>query len=522
MEKPNLIVRIFSFLLKVIVVLVLMVLIAFASFEGVNYYLTVSFYDVCKLAGSGSNITNTGAGEVQEPEIDETNMESTLFFVDSTDSGREYMALNMLNTETNILDILLIPTNAQVTVSQKLLDDVQREMPEAKNTVNLIDVARAFGEEKYSMITDIMEEVTGLTMDGYDVMTQRDFEDFLAMADEVPYQVDDDISYRNSDGVLQVIEGGTTEIDSDEAVALLTYLDGTETEESNRLERTNVYLQSFFTRLFEENDGSAVFKKYSNLAQSGDGRDLADKEQFFEKLDPDNMTIRIMQGSEANGVFTVDSQMVQLQVSTLAQQAEKSDGGSQSADDDEQTGSGSASTADSREYSIELYNSAYVAGLAGEWESYLEAEGYTISLVDSYQDEGPLSTTRIVVTEEGMGEDLLTYFPDADIEVGEIDTGGDIQVYIGTDSTDVGGGDSTVSDDPDEDTYGEDDSSYDEEEDSYSDDEEDSSDEDSYGDDEEADSSDEDSYGEDDEADSSDEENDSYGGSYNFDTDSAR
>lgn len=372
------------------------------------------------------------------------------------------------------------------------------------------------------MITDIMEEVTGLTMDGYDVMTQRDFEDFLAMADEVPYQVDDDISYRNSDGVLQVIEGGTTEIDSDEAVALLTYLDGTETEESNRLERTNVYLQSFFTRLFEENDGSAVFKKYSNLAQSGDGRDLADKEQFFEKLDPDNMTIRIMQGSEANGVFTVDSQMVQLQVSTLAQQAEKSDGGSQSADDDEQTGSGSASTADSREYSIELYNSAYVAGLAGEWESYLEAEGYTISLVDSYQDEGPLSTTRIVVTEEGMGEDLLTYFPDADIEVGEIDTGGDIQVYIGTDSTDVGGGDSTVSDDPDEDTYGEDDSSYDEEEDSYSDDEEDSSDEDSYGDDEEADSSDEDSYGEDDEADSSDEENDSYGGSYNFDTDSAR
>src|SRR5699024_11011219 len=135
--------------------------------------------------------------------------------------------------------------NAQVTVSQKLLDDVQREMPEAKNTVNLIDVARAFGEEKYSMITDIMDEVTGLTMDGYDVMSQRDFEDFLAMADEVPYQVDDAISYRNSDGVLQVIEGGTTEIDSDEAIALLTYLNGTETEESNRLERTNVYLQSF-------------------------------------------------------------------------------------------------------------------------------------------------------------------------------------------------------------------------------------------------------------------------------------
>lgn len=344
------------------------------------------------------------------------------------------------------------------------------------------------------------------------------------MADEVPYQVDDDISYRNSDGVLQVIEGGTTEIDSDEAVALLTYLDGTETEESNRLERTNVYLQSFFTRLFEENDGSAVFKKYSNLAQSGDGRDLADKEQFFEKLDPDNMTIRIMQGSEANGVFTVDSQMVQLQVSTLAQQAEKSDGGSQSADDDEQTGSGSVSAADSREYSIELYNSAYVAGLAGEWESYLEGEGYSISLVDSYQDEGPLSTTRIVVTEEGMGEDLLTYFPSAEIEVGDIDTGGDIQVYIGTDSTDVGGEDSTYDGDTSDDETDADetdsDYSYDGEDSSYDNDESDGS---SY-DDENSD--DDSSY--DDGEDTDDEEGESsqdiggYGGSYNFDTDSAQ
>ena len=136
-----------------------------------------------------------------------------------------------------------------------------------------------------------------------------------------------------------------------------------------------------------------------------------------------------------------------------------------------------------------------MAGLAGEWEAYLEEEGYTISLVDSYQDEGPLSTTRIVVTEEGMGEDLLTYFPDAEIEVDEIDTGGDIQIYIGTDSTDVGGEDGTSS------------GISDSEEDTYSSDEEETSDEES-------------SYGYDDEESTTEEES-SYGGSYNFDTDSA-
>ena len=503
MEKPSLIVRFFSILLRILVVLVLMVVIAVASFEGVTYYLTGSLYDLREFAGGSNTITNTGSGEVQETKIDETNMRSTLFFVDSADSGKEYMALNMLNTKNYVLDILLIPTNAQVTVGQSILKEIQKEMPEAKNTVNMSDVSRAFGDEKYKMISSIVENVTGLTLSGYDVMTQENFTSFLDMADEVAYKVDDDFSYRDEKGVLQVIKGGQTEVDSEEAAALLTYLDGTETQESSRLERTNVYLQSFFSTLFEENSGSAIYRKYTSLVQSSVDRDRSNEEQIFEQLDPDDITILILQGSESDGVFTVDSQIVQLQISTLAQQAENTTTSSDSKSEkdsssESDTRTSTASGQDSKDYSIELYNAAYVAGLAAQWEAYLEEEGYTISLVDSYQDEGPLSTTRIVVTEEGMGEDLLTYFPDATIEVDDIDTGGDIQIYIGTDSTDVGGADgssysSTEDGDDGEDVTDEDESdSYDDEEDTDSGDEEDTSKEDS-----------------------------GYGGSYNFDTDSA-
>lgn len=501
MEKPSLIVRFFSILLKILVVLVLMVVIAVASFEGVTYYLTGSLYDLREFAGGSDSITNTGSGEVQETKIDETNMRSTLFFVDSADSGKEYMALNMLNTKTYVLDILLIPTNAQVTVGQSILKEIQKEMPGAKNTVNLSDVSRAFGDEKYKMISSIMENVTGLTLSGYDVMTQENFARFLDMADEVAYQVNDDFSYRDEKGVLQVIKGGQTEVDSEEAVALLTYLDGTETEESSRLERTNVYLQSFFNTLFEENSGSAIYKKYTNLVQSSADRDISNEEQIFDRLDSDDITIRILQGSEADGVFTVDSQIVQLQISTLAQQAENVSSDSKEEKDsgsESNTRTSTTSEQDSKDYSIELYNSAYVAGLAAQWEAYLEEEGYTISLVDSYQDEGPLSTTRIVVTEEGMGEDLLTYFPDATIEVDDIDTGGDIQIYIGTDSTDVGGDEGSSYSSTEDGDDGEDVTNEDE---SYG-----------YNDEEDADSGDEEGTSE---------EDSGYDGSYNFDTDSA-
>ena len=58
-------------------------------------------------------------------------------------------------------------------------------------------------------------------------------------------------------------------------------------------------------------------------------------------------------------------------------------------------------------------------------------------MIDSYQSEGVFSQTRIRVTEDGMGEDLLEYFPDAEIYVDEIATGGDIRIYLGSDSTNV-------------------------------------------------------------------------------------
>lgn len=49
------------------------------------------------------------------------------------------------------------------------------------------------------------------------------------------------------------------------------------------------------------------------------------------------------------------------------------------------------------------------------------------------------------------GQDLLTYFPDAEINVVDsISTGGDIQIYIGTDSTNVPAGSDSTTDTEDE------------------------------------------------------------------------
>ena len=49
---------------------------------------------------------------------------------------------------------------------------------------------------------------------------------------------------------------------------------------------------------------------------------LTSTEDILKNLTTDALTIRIMQGSESKGIFTLDSQKVKLQVAGLAKQAE--------------------------------------------------------------------------------------------------------------------------------------------------------------------------------------------------------
>lgn len=454
MKKPSLIKRFFSFLLRLCVVLILMAAIAVGSFEGVTYYLTGNFTSVKKAVKEETDQSEAGEDITDTTVADNKNMENTLVFVHDDNTGKDYTTLNMYDKETKALDILLMPCDAQVSVSSTLLKELRKTISDANSTISMSEVRRAFGDKKYEMFVKIMEDISGISISGYDVISSQNFKKLLNVAGNVTYHFNNAISYRDEKNTLQTIDAGDISLDSEKAYALLTYMDGTDDEESRRLERANTYFASYVEALLSKGNDTAMAKKYDSLVTE-EKKDTTSTEDILKSLTTDAVTIRIMQGSETKGIFTLDSQKVKLQVAALAKQAEayKATGDSSSG-----VGSSSASTTatdtteSSKQYSIEIYNAAYVSGLAREWETYLEGEGYSISLVDSYQEEGPISQTRINVTEEGMGEDLLNYFPDADINVVDsISTGGDIQIYIGTDSTDVpqSSGDSTTASDED-------------------------------------------------------------------------
>lgn len=83
-------------------------------------------------------------------------------------------------------------------------------------------------------------------------------------------------------------------------------------------------------------------------------------------------------------------------------------------------------------HTIEVLNSTDTAGVAAGWQEKLNNAGFTVSQIGNYETE-TLTNTKIIVSQEGMGQDLAGYFQNATIEVGTISSGVEIQIIVGTD-----------------------------------------------------------------------------------------
>ena len=75
----------------------------------------------------------------------------------------------------------------------------------------------------------------------------------------------------------------------------------------------------------------------------------------------------------------------------------------------------------STDKNILILNSTSVAGLASDWNKKINEVGFSNTAIGNY-NSGSETQTKIYVSEEGMGEDLLAYFNDAVIVVGALET----------------------------------------------------------------------------------------------------
>lgn len=78
---------------------------------------------------------------------------------------------------------------------------------------------------------------------------------------------------------------------------------------------------------------------------------------------------------------------------------------------------------------IIILNSTDTSGIAAKWSDTMKEHGYEVKDIGNYSPT--LDKTRIVVKEDGQGEEFLDYFSDAELHTGKVPDGADAQIIIG-------------------------------------------------------------------------------------------
>ena len=91
----------------------------------------------------------------------------------------------------------------------------------------------------------------------------------------------------------------------------------------------------------------------------------------------------------------------------------------------------SAKKTNSKDLKIYVSNGSQIAGLAASTQKKLKNAGYNVPEVGNYTGK-TLTTTKIVVSKKGQGEDLKEYFNNAQVTVGSVSKGYDIEIILGT------------------------------------------------------------------------------------------
>lgn len=457
-KKSNKGVRVFGWIVGFIAALVLTF---FISYFAVSHFYT-AYLD--KQAGNDEEAEATT--EEVDPQDNVDHCGFTMVYLDDPATEKvDYLLLRVFNELSCKMSIFQIPTDAQVTLSDEVYEDLcMKAGTEIPRTLFLSDIGTYYSdkETKYEMINIVIQDyLGGIKVRSYEAMDYDTFVQVVDMVNPVAFELTQIVSYTDADGQsMRLSPNKQYLIDGRMALGILTYDDGFGNGDGGRIDRTAKYLTKYVTSItsnYTEAQMAEYLSAYYKMVLSTGSTD--DEAQYVKdclKLTEENLSFYTLKGTQTEEAYILDTDKIQEDmvilmgeeeftiatgkeaptteatedVTTATEKATEED--SSTEDTQATTQTTEDTKISSKNLSISVYNGAYVNGLAGRWNEKLQADGYYVSHVNNYED-AVLQHGRIIVRKAGMGEDLKElYFPNCTIEVGTPDDDDvDIQIILG-------------------------------------------------------------------------------------------
>ena len=348
-----------------------------------------------------------------------------VFGVDKDGTRTDVAFVVHYDSEQESISLVSVPRDTRVAVC----GEVEALLGKKYGTTKF-NAVHAYGGEKYGPQAAILqlEDLLGISIDHY---VKVDFDALVEIVDAVggvEVDVPQDMYWDMSDtGDITInLKKGLQTLDGKKALQLVRfrrYADG----DVGRIQVQQLFLKALAEKVLStesivKNLGDYIKVMYKYVETDVTLSDALKYANYITKIDMSKMSMETLPGAGQYigglSYFVHDPvatrEMVDRVFYSIAPELNE-DG-----------------TVDTKSLLIEVSNGGNVSGLAGRFTEKLAADGYRLADPTTYYD-AQMDYTRIQVKEAGIGEDLVSYFDDAKIEVAPDKVGSaDIRIILGT------------------------------------------------------------------------------------------
>lgn len=411
MKKNNVVKVFFISLLKSILFIIILLVTGFASYK-ISYTI---------LSDNGGNIgTSKGdiADIIEDAQTDEVSR--NLIYVCNDDRITNLM-LEICNTKTNNMDYITIPVRTEYTIPTTMyqkLCTVNQEIPQIIR-IGRIKTYFANNDDAFGYGELIIEKMLGIKISYYTVLDQETYKSHYARKRvRVRFKPEEGTVTATPapDGTVPEVQ--YIRVPQRISVASSTYINQLRDINGDQ-EKIAEYIKEQYERV-ESN--LTVYNKIGYI-------------ECYEKMNVDYFHYWGIPGMYNGKVFSVDTKAAKSFLNKLADNTasytEPQENSSVSAVSKNKNRNKNSKVKSSKGLNIIVLNGSRINGLASATQTKLNDDGFSVKQIGDYTDE-TLTHTRIIVKEDGIGNDLAGYFTDPEIVTGNVQEGFDIEIILGT------------------------------------------------------------------------------------------
>jgi len=407
--------------------IVLSMVLIFVVFAGAGIFAYTKIKSKEIASGDSKSVSASELNLIDSLIGKDMTLNIAVFGVDAAETRTDVMFVMHYDSKTQKINIISVPRDTRVEITDemyKYLKDNKKYIPSG-GICKINEVHAYAGKEKdnYFAVKQL-EDVLGIDIDNYILINFDAFAKIVDTVGGIDMYVPQDMYWDMTDtgDILINLKEGQQHLDGKHAEQLVRF----RRYKNGDVDRVKVQ-QAFLKALSEKVLSSDTMIKnmpgyiktiYEYVKTDISLSDMLKFVNYINKVDKNNITMATIPGEGQYignvSYFIHDSAGTKALVRRMFYTNTDTD---------------SSGNTSSKGMKIEIANGTSTNGLASQYRDKLVEAGYTVSNVSTYKGQN-IEKTKIIVYQDGIGKDLLTYFPDAEITTDSKQLKGDNDILI--------------------------------------------------------------------------------------------